>query len=256
MQSVQRAAAQPGRYRPWPEGVPYEPGVGAAPPLKQWAEEEGAEAVAEVGNVPSLTGRSGDPRCEDVVGFAPCSRCTNERVAGYEASSRRRVLPGLPPGKALGKHWFTGMPSRHPHPFAESSEEMNLGQGCDTHGTPYARPERYTYLQVFEFSDEVEDYELSRGCEIDWGPGRSTEEFKKGMQTMRGTESFSAYADQRRQRDPDWEWREPTDVKPYEKVGTVEPNIWRLEQPAPKQPLDQHAEEVRAWAAARHVPWN
>mmetsp|Transcript_104537 Transcript_104537/g.325988 ORF Transcript_104537/g.325988 Transcript_104537/m.325988 type:complete len:249 (-) Transcript_104537:84-830(-) len=235
-------------YKPWPEDAEYSPGSGAAPPIRP---RLNYGETPEVGDLPRLGKRPGDCRCSDVTGVTPCSFCVAEKVLTYSYDSKY-VLPGFPSTEAMGKHWFTGLPSQHPHPFQVATPAMNTGRGCNTFGEEYGAPPRYGYVEVFDFDESQDDYVLRKGIEVDWGPPKDSPEFESAMRQMKETPSFDRYSKFMKSKDETWEWCVPTEPRPWEAEEKVPPNPQDLSL---KHPVDQHIARLQDWAKEEHEPW-
>lgn len=242
--------AKPRVYTPWPEDVMYIPGEGDAPELK--APVKFGE-VPQVGDLPRIGKRPGDPRCQDRSGFMPCQGCL------YEQASARHwhgnIMPGLENAEAAGKNPYTGMPFPMPHPFEGPTPEMNTGRGCDIYGKPYKRPARFLYLNIHRFNEEVTDYEVSKSYELDFGPAVDSAEYKEGLAAWKLSEDFLAYEKEQRKSDPDWKWQDPDEEKPWEKCELVTPTPWLTDDYVVEDPLEQHMGKIQEWARKPHQPW-
>lgn len=227
------------RYSPWPEDKVYRPGEGDAP--AQRGRLAYGEAP-EVGDLPRQGPRPGDPRWSDWP----------EKAAEFQFEGK--VMPGLPAEELNKKDPLTGMPYRYPHPLMTCSKEMNTGRGCDAYGRAYDAPPRYERIQVFKFDDDDGGYRFRKEYELDFGPSKESPEFKSAMQALQDTPEFQAWERQKKAEEPDWAWRDPVELKPWEQVEKVDPNPWLAEQ-VPKEPVEDHAEKIHAWAKQEHEPW-
>lgn len=237
------------RYSPWPGGTVYKPGQGDAPNLHG---QPRYGEPPEVGDVPRIGSRSGDPRCRCNIGPPPCSFCVTENVPPHDDI---KVMPGIDEEAATGKHPVTGMPWRSPHPNWCVTKEMNTGRGCDTFGKAYNAPPRYERIQVFKYDADDGGYRKGTSLELDFGPAKGSQEFKAAMKAMRETPEFKEWEQQKRGKDEEWAWRDPVEPKPWESVEKVDPNPWLATAVAAKEPAEEHAAKVHAWAKQEHAAW-
>merc|ERR1740121_192331 len=92
------------------------------------------------------------------------------------------------------------------------------------------------------------------------------------MEQMRQTGSYQSYAYSMKERDPTWEWRDPSEISPWEQAERVEASPWLADAERQSPPAEEaivlHSEEMefhpircsaaslRAWASeAGHAPW-
>lgn len=229
----------------------YVPGEDGAPRLK--ARLKYGE-TPEVGDVPRIGKRPGDPRCAHGSGFYPCHLCVYEQAVQYKYCSK--VMPGLTSNEAAGKNPITGMPFSHAHPFRVPTSEMNTGRGCDANGKPYLPPRRFDYIKIHRFNDEEDDYVVQKEYELDWGPEIGSKEFREGSQQWQQTDAFKVYQDEMQNTNPDWRWQDPVAEKPWESVELEEPNAWLHEESfLVEEPIDQHVRAIQEWANMQHEPW-
>lgn len=250
MPSTPSEPSKPRVYRPWPEDVLYIPGVDDAPPLKPHAKYGEAP---EVGDLPRIGKRAGDPRCADRSSYTPCHQCIYE-----EASVRAdegNVMPGLDCPDAAGRNPYTGMPFPMPHPSKGPTVEMNTGRGCDKYGKPYKLPARFVYLKIHRFNEEVDDYEVNKSYEVDFGPSIGSAEFQDGLRTWKASEDFLEFEAQMRKEQANFQWQDPEEDAPWERCQLVAPNPWLTDDYVVKDPMEQHIEMIREWARKPHEPW-
>lgn len=164
-------------------------------------------------------------------------------------------MPGLESPDAAGKNPYTGMPFPLSHPFNGPTPDMNTGRGCDIYGKPYKPPARYVYLNIHRFSEEVEDYEITKSYEVDFGPSIDSEEFQEGLRIWKESEDFIAYEAEQQVDNPQWEWKDPQEEAPWELCQLVTPNPWLTPDYIVKDPLEQHITKIQEWAERSHQPW-
>eukprot|EP00416_Gambierdiscus_australes_P036700 CAMPEP_0171105404 /NCGR_PEP_ID=MMETSP0766_2-20121228/62605_1 /TAXON_ID=439317 /ORGANISM="Gambierdiscus australes, Strain CAWD 149" /LENGTH=253 /DNA_ID=CAMNT_0011566249 /DNA_START=1 /DNA_END=762 /DNA_ORIENTATION=+ len=234
-------------YKPWLEDQLYQPGQNGTPSVRP---RSIYGQSPEVGDIPRIGKRPGDSRCNDLAG-SPCSLCVAEKIIGYHYDAKK-VLPGFESAEAMGKNWFTGLPSCHPHPFQAATPEMNTGRGCNTFGEVYDAPPRYSYLEIYKFDETVEEYTMSKGIEVDWGPPKDSEEFRQGMMSMKQTNTFKTYAHAMRSRDPEWVWKNPEERRPWERIEKVSPVAREIKM---EHPIDQHIQRLQHWGSRTYEPW-
>eukprot|EP00929_Paragymnodinium_shiwhaense_P110475 TRINITY_DN77535_c0_g1_i1.p2 TRINITY_DN77535_c0_g1~~TRINITY_DN77535_c0_g1_i1.p2 ORF type:complete len:243 (+),score=30.45 TRINITY_DN77535_c0_g1_i1:64-792(+) len=206
------ARADDAIYRPWPDGKMFVPGKDGAPPRRPVLKPG---AVPHVGDVPRLTQRPGDIRCQHQSGITPCSQCLAGRTNGYKYDGA--VLPGADEATAQ-KSELGALAQRHPHPFAAPRPEMNSGRGCDAHGNAYAPPPRYDFIEIHRFQQGTQSYAATTAYEIDWGPPAEEPE-------------------------------------PWKELEKVDPPRQQFLERLLQDPMADHVLEIRAWAAAAHQPW-
>jgi hypothetical protein len=238
------------KYKPWPEEIMYSPGEGEAPELRPNVKYGEAP---DVGDLPRIGKRAGDPRCQDRIGFTPCHNCIFEQASTqhYEGD----VMPGLESADSAGKNPYTGMSFQLPHPFKGPTPDMNTGRGCDVYGKPYKEPLRYCYLNIHRFNQEADDYETTKSYEVDFGPSMESDEFQEGLRRWKESSDFEIYSQKQRESNPEWQWQDPEEDNPWERCHRVAPNPWLTDDFAPQDPVDQHVQKIQAWAGQSHQAW-